>query len=45
MKVQLKTRQAILEDELKYRMQEDNVSELKFAGLFSVAYKPETFIP
>lgn len=37
-----KTRQAILEDELKYRMQEDNVSELKFAGLLSVAYKPET---
>ena len=36
------TRQAILEDELKYRMQEDNVSELKFAGLLSVAYKPET---
>lgn len=37
-----KTRQAILEDELKYRMQEDNVSELKFTGLLSVAYKPET---
>ncbi len=37
-----KTRQAILEDELKYRMQQDNVSELKFAGLLSVAYKPET---
>lgn len=38
----VKTRQAILEDELKYRMQEENVSELKFAGLLSVAYKPET---
>lgn len=37
-----KTRLSILEDELKYRMQEDNVSELKFDGLLSVAYKPET---
>ncbi len=37
-----KTRLAIIEDELRYRMEEDGSAEMKFTGLLSVSYKPET---
>lgn len=37
-----KTRLEIIQDELKYRMVTDEMSEMKFAGLLSVTYKPET---
>lgn len=37
-----KTRLEILQDELKYRMVTEEMSEMKFAGLLSVTYKPET---
>ena len=37
-----KTRLEIIQDELKYRMVTDEVSEMKFAGLLSVTYQPET---
>ena len=39
-----KTRQAILEDELKYRMQEDNVSELKSQDYFQWPINLRLFI-
>ena len=37
-----KTRLSILEDELRRRMEEDGSSEMKFKGVLSVVYKPET---
>lgn len=37
-----KTRLAIIEDELRYRMEEDGSAEMKFTDLLSVSYKPET---
>lgn len=37
-----KTRLAIIEDELRHRMEEDGSAEMKFTGLLSVSYKPET---
>lgn len=37
-----KTRLEIIQDELKYRMVTDDMSEMKFAGVLSVTYKAET---
>lgn len=37
-----KTRLEIIQDELKYRMVTDEMSEMKFAGVLSVTYKAET---
>lgn len=37
-----KTRLEILQDELKFRMDSGSVTEMKFAGVISVTYKPET---
>lgn len=37
-----KTRQQILEDELRHRMIQDGVSEMKFRGLVQATYKQET---
>jgi len=37
-----KTRLAIIEDELRHRMEEDGSSEMKFTGVLGVSYKPET---
>lgn len=37
-----KTRLAIIENELRHRMEEDGSSEMKFTGVLSVSYKPET---
>lgn len=37
-----KTRLSIIEDELRYRMEEDGSAEMKFTGVLGVSYKPET---
>lgn len=37
-----KTRLAIIEDELRHRMEEDGSAEMKFTGVLGVSYKPET---
>lgn len=37
-----KTRLEIIQDELRNRMVADEMSEMKFAGLLTVTYKPET---
>ena len=37
-----KTRLAIIEDELRHRMEEDGSAEMKFTGVLGISYKPET---